>query len=716
MKKLAKKIKKLFFSDKGAVSIFAILIILPIFILNALLIDTLRIMSAERKIENAMDAALRSTFSKFDSSLADVGLFAYNGGTDEASSQFKSYVDKQFAGLEGFDNLSIPTINNAKATFDDERNLVDYDVFTHQVLESMKYQAPVQLGKDFVELLMGGKGISEDEIDEVEKLVENYEEILGLMKKRNAKVDTAKKQIDQYLNVIKSGIKDKVIGSKVTSGSNKIPANLKTFNQLIFYVDRYKELKEKEADKNEKLSDEEKDEIDNFEKALNKDVFKSIFDVEVYHEDIPKPLLGNNGTLPNPAEDSAKGYDDKIKGMIGQNEEMLKALKKFTLSDKFFKEILEASDIIYESVKLGESSESDLNRIGSLSIGELYGLFYIAMEAKNKQAGQMIIDTMEDKLDMLKKKQVKTIESHMSDYEKAKQELENVDTKKEEDKADKSFGELWAELNKFNDIVNQIAQDNATYAELDQIILQYDGNPGGNGDASEPSRLQFIKDAFTRFKEFVEFIQGFPDSVRNELYINEYILANYGTKEPYELGKANAYAYSTKKAQYITYGHNTAGMNYFMFIRDIVLILFVANLLSQVVKGGFAGPLAFFRALGFALASTVNDLIKLTKKPYNIQWSPFKKAKITVTMPMFLRIIMAMKSTSKPYNKEKLRRLQAVITKETDANLLTSPSYITGNVNAKLKLWFIPQLAEVLPGGKVEGSYYIFEKKKVYSY
>ncbi|MDY0395117.1 pilus assembly protein TadG-related protein [Virgibacillus halophilus] len=182
-----KKIKKLFFNDKGSVSIFAIIIILPIFVLNALLIDTLRIVTAERQMENAMDAALRSTFSHFKSNLADVGLFAYDGNSDDASSQFDQYLKKQFEGLSGFDNLSVPNGIKANATFDDERNLVDYDVFTHQVLESMKYQAPVQLGKDFTELLLGGKGVSDEDIDNAEKLVENYEEILDLMKKRNKK-------------------------------------------------------------------------------------------------------------------------------------------------------------------------------------------------------------------------------------------------------------------------------------------------------------------------------------------------------------------------------------------------------------------------------------------------------------------------------------------------------------------------------------------------
>ncbi|MDY0395118.1 hypothetical protein RWE15_12670 [Virgibacillus halophilus] len=404
--------------------------------------------------------------------------------------------------------------------------------------------------------------------------------------------------MNQYLKVVKSDIKNKVIGSEVTSDSDKIPANIKTFNQMVFYVNRYKKLKEKESDEDKKLSDKEKEEIKHFEEAINKNAFKSIYDVEIYHNHIPESLIGS-GTLQNPADKSAKYYDDQISEIFDDDDsDMLEELKKFTLSDKFFKDILEGNDHIYDQIRLDKElpdSGKDLSDPGKYTIGQLYGLFYYAMSMKSKKAGEIIIQSIENKLGDLKKKQVKTIEGHMSDYDKAKKELENVDTKKEEDKADKSFGELWAELNKYKDIKDSITSDNATYAELDGYIKQYNGAVEGAGDASEPeSRLQFIKDAFNRFKEFVEFIQGFPNSIRNELYINEYILANYGTKAPYELGKESSYYYNTKKAQYITYGYNTAGINYFMFLKDVVMILFVVNMLAQITQGGICRATSIF--------------------------------------------------------------------------------------------------------------------------
>ncbi len=714
---LKKKIKRLFFKDNGSVSIYAIMIILPIFLLNALLIDTLRILSAERQIDSAMETALRSTMSQFSSDLAGVGLFAYGG--EDAGADFTTYMNNQFyssSDLSGTQNLSRPTITNATASFDTSRNLVDYNVFRHQIVESMKYQAPVQMGTDLFELLTNND-ISLEDVEKAEELVKNYEEILDLMKKRNAEIDKAIEQLTPYNKLIKADIEAEVIGKKVTSDEEAIPENLETFQQLVFYLDRYQELKEKKESEEELTSDEEQ-EITNYEDGVKAKPYKSVIDIEMYHTGIPEHLVGSNRDTSNPASGTAKDYNDQINELMGDSES-LEELEEFTLNDEFFTTILDNEGQIYEDIRFDKSLEGSPNQdnLGTFSVGQLFLAFYVAIEGGNKELADAIIQSIESKLGNLEKKQVKKIEDEMQKYDKVKKALENVDIKAEEEAADESFGSLWAELNKYNDIKNQISGDNQLYAELDSIVTEYNGVTGQGGDAEEPSRLQFIEDAFTRFKEFVEFMQGFPTSVRNELYINEYIMANYGSKEPYKLASAESYAFSTKKAQYITYGYNIAGMNYFMFLKDIALILFVGNLIGQAVQGGFAGPLGFFKALGTALATTANDLIQLTNTS-KLDWNPFSafggKA-IPMNMSMFLRIIMAMKSTSEPYNNEKIRRLQAVITRETDVRLDTSPSYIEGNVEGRIKLWFIPQLAEVLPG-KVEGNYYIFDSRKVYSY
>ena len=732
------KLKKLVFKEKGSVSIFAILIILPIFMLNALLIDTIRIISAERQLENAMEAALRSTAATFNTELANIGLFAY-GGEEEVKEYFEGYLKNQFLSpdqLSGTYNLSMPSITNVSVSYPDNRNLVDYDVFTHQILESIKYQAPVQLGKDFTELIFGGKGVSQDEIDDAQELVENYEEIIELAKKRNEQIDKALKYLNPYLDVTKDI--EKMIGSEKSDSNKKIENEIKTFQEFVFYYERYKELLEKKND--DELTKDEKEEMKTFKNSRRKildTISTTLLEVDLYHGEIPVYLIGSGGSIDRPKSGSAKYYNDKINELMGEGDnELLKDLERIKLEDKFFEDIVNGVNEIYEEViekTPPTTSIWEITNPGNSSIGILFTYFNSLMHTDDldrasrvNHLSKMVINSIKNRLEKLNKDPIKPIrDNHLKKYESVKKVLENPETKKEEEAADQSFADLWLELNQFADVVNQISGDSQTYAELDRIIQELNGVTGGSADFDEPSRLQFIKDAFARFKEFVQFMQGFPESVQTELYINEYILANYGTTKPYELINPKSYAYNTKQAQYITYGYNEPGMNYAMFIKDVALILFVSHLLSQTIQGGFAGPLGFFKAISGALLSTIDDIINLTTGPeYQTYWNPFKGFGINIgkrgqgiliTMPMFMRLIMAMKSTGDTYNKEKMRRLQAVITKETGEDLKTSHTYIEGSVEGEVKLWFLPQLAKVLPG-EVEGNRYVIKKRKVFSY
>ncbi|MFD0951692.1 hypothetical protein [Virgibacillus natechei] len=83
--------------------------------------------------------------------------------------------------------LAKPDIHtdSATASFDKDRNLVDLDVFEHQVLESMKYQAPAQIGEEIFNLVSesGLDDFSEKNANSLEELSESYEEIFDLAKK-----------------------------------------------------------------------------------------------------------------------------------------------------------------------------------------------------------------------------------------------------------------------------------------------------------------------------------------------------------------------------------------------------------------------------------------------------------------------------------------------------------------------------------------------------
>ncbi len=70
-------------SERGAVSVYLILIIVPIFLFQAVLIDFARIKLAEKETESAVKAAARSVMSAYDTELQAMGLYGLGISQDE---------------------------------------------------------------------------------------------------------------------------------------------------------------------------------------------------------------------------------------------------------------------------------------------------------------------------------------------------------------------------------------------------------------------------------------------------------------------------------------------------------------------------------------------------------------------------------------------------------------------------------------------------------
>lgn len=702
--------KNLLFNNRGSVSIYAIIIILPVFLMNALFIDTMRILVAERQIESSLDAALRSTMAKFDTKLANLGLFAYSGDEGAANGDFQSYLQKATtdSSLSGYNNIAVPNIDMGESSisFDFERNLVDLDVFRSQVIETMKYQAPVQIGTDIFDMFKLNE-MSSGDVDNMQDLVDNYEEILELMKKRNNKIDSGKEKIDKFIEEVKA-LQTKITGKRVTDVKDKIPKNLKTFHELKAYHSRYITLKEMEE-----RDDDEEEEFQNYKASIDSKDLLTAIGVKLYYDDVPLHLIGNNGTLSNPEDSTAKAYNDEIKGMVGTEEEF-DDLKSLVIEDSFFEILLNNTDEVYDKLILEENNLDNPNDLSQLSLLELIHYFYNSLLLDNEDLLGVILQAIDDKFTDFENEHFKKIKSEFDKYELIKKELDNADVDAEEEKAETGLSDIFEMLNE----LKNLSDDQATYNKLEEYVLQYDGAFAGEEEADNSGVFAFIQDAFDRFKYFIEFVEGFPESIRNELYINEYVLANFATKEPYAFTSSDFYKYDTKKGQYIAYGHHVSGMNYFHFLLDITCILLIVNLLDELKRGGFAGPLGFYKAIATAMVMTLTELTSFLDDG-KLEWNPFKmfapSKRFTFTGTMFLRIFLAVKSIDPTYNDGKIRRIQAAASHETNRNLLESPSYIEGHVSGDIKLWFIPQLAEVLPG-KVEGNRYKIEKHKVYSY
>ena len=68
---------KVYNNNRGAISVFLIIIFLSLLMLSGLFVDICRVMAAERKVQNALDTAVRSVLAQYDDELVgQFGLFA----------------------------------------------------------------------------------------------------------------------------------------------------------------------------------------------------------------------------------------------------------------------------------------------------------------------------------------------------------------------------------------------------------------------------------------------------------------------------------------------------------------------------------------------------------------------------------------------------------------------------------------------------------------
>ncbi|WP_054859767.1 hypothetical protein [Gracilibacillus sp. JCM 18860] len=133
---------KLKHDTKGAVTIFFVLIVAAVFFFHAVLIDYARILAAEQQSEYAVQSAARSALAGYDNDLREYGLFGIDGAAYE--SEFEDIVKTNLEPTSNDEAFTFidPKLESASVEF--SRPLADPDILEHQILEEMKYKAPVR--------------------------------------------------------------------------------------------------------------------------------------------------------------------------------------------------------------------------------------------------------------------------------------------------------------------------------------------------------------------------------------------------------------------------------------------------------------------------------------------------------------------------------------------------------------------------------------------
>jgi len=206
---------------KGAIAVFLTVIMLGMVVFEGVMIDTSRIIAAKTVTSGAGDLALNSALTNYDKVLYEVyGLFA--SATDEADldAKINEYFNQtlQGAGIDGslddvsnMLNLMMASGSSVSLQGVKGSQLSNEDVIENQILEYMKFRAPVNIGFGFLEKLESFRDFNkqseamEAQMDFEEKLESMQDACQNVYDKANALKEFDETQIGANKDALEQG-------------------------------------------------------------------------------------------------------------------------------------------------------------------------------------------------------------------------------------------------------------------------------------------------------------------------------------------------------------------------------------------------------------------------------------------------------------------------------------------------------------------------------
>lgn len=258
-----------FKKTKGAVSIFLVIILVPMMTVSALFVDASKVSLAKSVSESAGDLTLNTALTDYDTKLKDMyGLFATAQNTDELYASLEdyyrscitssgvsnedadSYVDQIMAqlGLVGDSGDVSDVLNMELVDFSVNKNsdatLSNASVMKKQIVDFMKYRAPINTGLSFLSSIQTFKTLSKQS-ELVDKRQDYYKEEESVMKTLKSAWEYINKYNSLPLITDKNYFSDMQKNLKDSSGwenDYKFSVNRKTIMDLYDtqgYIDYY---------------------------------------------------------------------------------------------------------------------------------------------------------------------------------------------------------------------------------------------------------------------------------------------------------------------------------------------------------------------------------------------------------------------------------------------------------------------------------------------
>lgn len=736
---------------EGAVSVYFIAATAAFVLLNGLLIDFARVAAFRKQAELAAKSGARSVLSSFDPGVyARYGLFIRGG--EPANDVFRRTLEGNLEqdGPRTFRFLDARW-DGSEVT--ESRPLASHDVFRRQVLEDMKYKAPIDLT---IELLSRFRGVDEA-MKETKRTVDVLEKMRKAYDRRQAALEEVLKRQKEAGEKLEKAMAGYVPDPAVSmSGTRPARDVADIADAALMYPDYW----------TKRMEDEERSRAHGEAVAQwNSRREAAAAEGKPFRE--PYPAGGAMHTAATNAYASgmaeiASDLPDKLRKAEREAWEALEAAK----------EALRAAEEANEEMREIAANASDSAEEASGSVGAGAGAGGIGKEASEtlrelrQSADELVMDngffadyagelngqqadaseiaaaaeafgetaasapdasglgvTLRSRAERLQSSGAHYRSRYGSSGSVLKARRDRLDQLNSADKERKRMeSEAAVEWESARSLLGGLAAiggtsaDREAFAELTEL---YESNLAWN--EAEDSRTEPVpsRDPSQGRDEAVGAAEGWLSALteaalnaRDTLYFAEYAISRFSISDHAEVMALlagtgeGATSPERQEAEFILYGLNHPGGNIAAAYGEIFSLRLAIRTMEGLIESRTLGHplLVLAGALLYAVANAVADIRQLLDSG-TVLLSKFLKAETAYSD--YLRLFYLLQGGSAG----QIARMIAVIERNTGLTLQKAYTYVSGTGRATLRLWFFPGVAGALGkigqmGGEVAGNRY----------
>ncbi|RED54758.1 hypothetical protein [Cohnella lupini] len=735
--------------DEGSVTIYFITATAAFVLLTALLIDFARIAAFRKQAEISVKSGVRSALSSFDPIVYEkYGLFIRGG--DSANELFLETLQGNVPETGSSGALKFLDTRWEETGVTESRPLASHDVFNRQVLEEMKYKAPIDLTLEMAERFGGLSSAMEEAastVDLLEKMRKAYE-------KREAALDGALAIQTDVGEAIQQLLAAEVNDPPIDVNTGATAGSVNTIVDIaVGYEDYVSKRQEDEARRAaQRAAEEQKDLETETEETKESDDKEAVEDVVLegpkYEAIVISYETGTNAlamTLNNralsiisrsneagedaiakwliakeaneemralaeqakvmPTASSTEQADGEIADETQSLEEIRKTADELVLEASFFEDY--AAEI-GEQRTLGQLLGNEASAFSSLAVsvpGSTGKGAYLRDGASRLQNGYSNYNRLYGANGTVGTNRLKVLQAHRS---------KDNEIKQEEQKARSA----WSGATNF-----LASLSGATGSEEDKISFEqanelYRINKDWNHSEEEQARVEASSDpsagrdqAMSETSGLLKLLEGSALGIRDQLYFSEYTISRLSRYDPVWIkgmlkGEDAPLDIHLQETEYILYGINNPAGNIAAAYSEIFAFRLAIRTMEGLIECRSMGHplLVLAAALVYGIGKALMDLRQLVENG-NVQLS--KTIKVDTVYSDYLRLFLLAHGGSS----NQVARMIAIMEHATGLDFRGAYTYASAEGSASVRLWFFPGLLKMLGkfgdlGGTVKGNRY----------